>query len=35
MELSVEHKKKNIIDIEYINPRDYSDNNYGSIDDKP
>ena len=28
-------QKKNIIDIEYINPRDYSDNNYGSIDDKP
>ena len=28
-------QKQNIIDIEYINPRDYSDNNYGSIDDKP
>jgi tRNA (guanine37-N1)-methyltransferase len=28
-------QNKKIIDIEYINPRDYSDNNYGSIDDKP
>jgi len=28
-------QKENIIDIEYVNPRDYSDNNYGSIDDKP
>ena len=28
-------QKENIIDIEYINLRDYSDNNYGSIDDKP
>ena len=28
-------QKEKIIDIEYINPRDYSDNNYGSIDDKP
>ena len=28
-------QKEKIIDIEYVNPRDYSDNNYGSIDDKP
>jgi tRNA (guanine37-N1)-methyltransferase len=28
-------QNENIIDIEYINPRDYSDNKYGSIDDKP
>ena len=28
-------QKEKIIDIECINPRDYSDNNYGSIDDKP
>ena len=28
-------QKEKIIDIEYINPRNYSENNYGSIDDKP
>jgi len=28
-------QKEKIIDIEYINPRDFSDNNYGSVDDKP
>ena len=28
-------QREKIIDIDYINPRDYSDNNYGSIDDKP
>jgi len=27
--------REKIIYINYINPRDYSDNNYGSIDDKP
>ena len=28
-------QKEKIIDIEYFNPRDFADNNYGSIDDKP